>query len=323
MMKDSHELLITGASGFIGSSLVLHAQKSGWRVRTLCRTHQANFEEVQQFVGDVCDVSLVKKACAGATAVVHAAGLAHVFDSTAKDPSCFETVNVAGTANVAKAADENNVTHLVLVSSVSVYGNRNGSICDETTDCKPESAYAVSKRQAELKAVDQFRSGRGALTILRLATVYGEGDRGNVARLIRAIERGRFVWPGSGKNKKSLIYKQDAARACLLAVERPAPGVRIFNVSSEPASMREIVTAICQALECPIPLLRVPLSLVEAVGVLSRAIGDTGQLAQRLQKFVHEDVFDGTKFASEFGFCPAVSLAEGMRREVESLRGRR
>ena len=68
-----------------------------------------------------------------------------------------------------------------------------------------------------------------ALTILRLATLYGEGDPGNVGRLMRKLDRGRFLWIGDGSNRKSLLYKGDAARACMAVAERPASGITISS----------------------------------------------------------------------------------------------
>ena len=59
-----------------------------------------------------------------------------------------------------------------------------------------------------------------ALTILRLATLYGEGDPGNVGRLMRTLDRGRFLWIGDGSNRKSLLYRGDAANACMAVAER-------------------------------------------------------------------------------------------------------
>ena len=68
-----------------------------------------------------------------------------------------------------------------------------------------------------------------ALTILRLATLYGEGDPGNVGRLMRTLDRGRFLWIGDGSNRKSLLYKGDAASARMVTVERPSSGVNVYN----------------------------------------------------------------------------------------------
>jgi UDP-glucose 4-epimerase len=253
------------------------------------------------------------------TALVHAAGLAHVFGPSAKDPTGFNAVNEVGTSNVVDAAMESGVPHIVLVSSVSVYGGYHGAQCDETVPCHPQSPYAISKWRGELRATERIAKGRGSLTILRFATIYGEGDHGNVAKLIGALESGRFIWPGSGLNHKSLIYKDDAARACLRALECPVSGTQILNVSAHPATMREIVSAICQALGIPIPHLGIPQALLKIASAMSRGLGDPGQLSQQLQKFIRDDIYNGSKFETAFDFCPAISLSEGIRREVEFL----
>jgi nucleoside-diphosphate-sugar epimerase len=62
------------------------------------------------------------------------------------------------------------------------------------------------------------------------------------------LDRGRFLWIGDGSNRKSLLYKGDAARACMAVAERPASGVNIYNVSAPACTMREIVDGIADAL---------------------------------------------------------------------------
>ena len=100
-----------------------------------------------------------------------------------------------------------------------------------------------------------------ALTILRLATLYGEGDPGNVGRLMRTLDRGRFLWIGDGSNRESLWYRGDAARACMAVAERPASGINIYNISAPACTMREIVDGIADALgKHPFPV-RVPATL--------------------------------------------------------------
>jgi UDP-glucose 4-epimerase len=316
----SRQLLITGASGFLGSEIVGLARVAGWRVRAFSRNPQKQVENVEIMQGDIADPLVLRKACEGVTAVIHAAGLSHVFGRESRNATRFNAVNEAGTANVVDAAVESGVPHIVLVSSVSVYGNYVGAMCNEIAPCHPHGPYAISKWRGELKARERIARGRGSLTILRFATIYGEGDRGNVAKLINALDRGRFFWPGSGLNHKSLIYKEDAARACLRVLEYPASATEIFNVSAQPATMREIVLAICQALGRPLPRLGIPPALLTTLGAISRAMGDPGQLDQRLQKFTHDDVYDGSRFESAFHFRSAVSLVEGIHREVAFLR---
>ena len=320
MTPSSKQLLVTGGSGFLGSKIVDLALDAGWKVRTLDRDSRTRDARVEMCVGDIADCAILHQACEGVSAVVHAAGLAHVFGPRSRDLAAFCAVNETGTRNVVDAALEADVAHVVLISSVSVYGPHDAAVCDETAPCRPEGPYAVSKWRGELAASERIAKSGAALTILRMATIYGEGDRGNVAKLIAALDRGRFLWPGSGQNHKSLIYRDDAARACLCALEAPAAGIGIFNVSVPAVTMREIVTAICQGLERPVPRLGIPQSFLLAASAIAGALGDPGQLRQRFQKFIRDDVYSGSRFETAYGFHPAVSLAEGMRREVNFMR---
>jgi nucleoside-diphosphate-sugar epimerase len=178
----------------------------------------------------------------------------------------------------------------------------------------------VSKWQAELRAQEAINPQESSLTILRFATMYGEADRGNVGRLIRVVHRGRFLWPGHGTNRKSLIFREDAARACLLALEYERLGVEIYNVSALPVSLREIVTAICDALHMPIPKLGMPQAWLNVALWLAEKLGSQGTLSKTLHKITHDDCYDSSWFNRDYGFCPRISLAEGMKRAVAQLR---
>ena len=312
-------LLVTGSGGFLGSSIVRLAHEAGWQVRGFDHKSCIEIDGVETVVGDICDTSMLRKSCEGVTAIVHAAGLAHIFGPDSNNSALFNAVNEEGTSCLVEAALACCVPHVVLVSSVSVYGDYPGTICDETVPCHPKGSYAISKWRGEIRATMRMAMGSSSLTILRFATIYGEGDRGNVAKLIGALDRRRFIWPGSGHNQKSLIYKEDAARACLHALERPLSGIEVFNVSARPASMREIVSAVCHALGRPIPRLGIPLALLKVVEVLFGKIGDPWQFGHQLQKFLHDDIYDGSRFELAFDFRPSISLSEGMRREVKFL----
>lgn len=313
-------LLVTGSGGFLGSRIVHLAHEAGWQVRGFDRDLRTEIDGVETVVGDICDTKMLRKACEGVTAIVHAAGLAHVFGPESRNSALFNAVNEEGTRCLVEAALTCGVPHVILVSSVSVYGDYSGAICDETVSCDPKGSYAISKWRGEVRAIERMAKGPGSLTILRFATIYGENDRGNVAKLIGVLDRGHFIWPGSGNNQKSLIYREDAARACLHALDHAIPGVDVFNVSARPVMMREIVGAICRALGRPVPRLRIPLSFLKAVGAICGRVGDPGGLNQRLRKFVHDDVYAVGKFETAFDFRPLYSLSEGMRKEVVSLR---
>ncbi|MFH1630184.1 MAG: NAD-dependent epimerase/dehydratase family protein [Pseudomonadota bacterium] len=195
-------------------------------------------------------------------------------------------------------------------------------IYDENTPCNPVGPYALSKYNAELRAIEIARESGMALTILRLATLYGEGDPGNVGRLMRTLDRGRFFWIGDGSNRKSLLYKGDAARACMAVVERSASGINIYNVSAAGCTMRDIVDGLAKALgKKPLPG-RIPAPIAMSAGKVLSCFPDKrlSGLHATIEKWLAEDVYDTSRIESDYGFHAQVDFTEGLKREVKWYR---
>jgi len=240
-------VLVTGANGFLGRVILDQLHMSDLSVWATDLDAACGGSDIV-FESDITRPEELKIALKSATTVIHVAGLAHIFSPDANSVEKFRQINEIGTANVASAAVAAGVAHLIVTSSVSVYSPDTKEPCDENTPCNPIGPYALSKYNAELRAIEIARASGMVLTILRLATLYGEGDPGNVGRLMRTLNRGRFLWIGNGSNRKSLLYKGDAARACVAVAERPASGINIYNVSAPACTMREIVDGIANAL---------------------------------------------------------------------------
>jgi nucleoside-diphosphate-sugar epimerase len=309
--------VVTGASGFLGEGILQCALGEGLSVRALARRAGPARPDVEWRPADIRDPKSLAGLFDGADGVIHAAGLAHVFRNP--DPAAFQSVNEEGTANVAEAAARAGVRHFVQISSVSVYGPHAAAACDETTPCRPEGPYASSKFQAEARATRVAEAAGMGLTVLRLATVYGEGDPGNVARLMRAIDRGRFVWVGRGENRKSLIHRTDAARACLAALRGPRQGGRAYNVSGPPCTMREVVEGLAAALGRRPPRWGVPVPLARGGARLLARLAPFGRarsLPATISRWLADDVYDGLQFMKAFAFATQVGLADGLRQEV-------
>ena len=320
-------ILITGAAGFLGRRVVRCAQAAGVQVRATDRQRDGFPENLDFRPADIRVPETLRGLFEGIDCVMHVAGLAHVFDKSRAAAAPFHEVNALGAECVARAAAKAGVAAMVLVSSVSVYGRHKQPLVDETFPCDPETPYAESKYQAEQLAAAVARTAGMRLIILRLATLYGEGDPGNVARLIRAIDRKRFVWIGDGSNQKSLIYREDAAKACVTAAMSamgPAGEVRTYNVAAPPCTMRQIVETIADALSRRLPTWRVPAAMaVHGSRVASMLMfGRTrlGGLPDTLRKWLAEDTYAGDRFQRAFHFQPEVSLAEGIRREANWFR---
>jgi nucleoside-diphosphate-sugar epimerase len=315
-------VLVTGANGFLGRAIISRLHASDFSVRATDLGAASGTPGVVYQKADITRPEELKAVLENATIVIHVAGLAHIFSSDVNSFEKFRQINEIGTANVASAASAVGIGHFILISSVSVYGPYTQGIYDENTPCSPVEPYALSKYNAELRAIEVARESGIALTILRLATLYGEGDPGNMGRLMRTLDRGRFLWIGNGNNRKSLLYVEDAARACIVVTERPASGINTYNISAPVCTMREIVENISDALgKHPFPV-RVPASLVL---FLSRHLSRIPNrrmmgLHQTVKKWLAEAIYDTRRFEKAYGFQTKTSLAEGLKREVDWYR---
>jgi UDP-glucose 4-epimerase len=305
----------------LGSEVARQATAAGFEVRGAGRRPSA-LADYRSF--DVLDGAALSAAVQGREVVIHAAGRAHVFGGRpSREP--FRLTNEEGTAAVARAAVAAGVRHLVLTSSVAVYGPGPGPPRTEASSCQPEGSYAESKYAGERRASSIVAGTDTVLTILRMATIYGEGDPGNVYRLIRAIDRRRFIWVGNGENAKSLIHRDDAARACLAALGRRGARIEVYNVTAPPVTMRAIVEQIASTLGRRLPPVTIParwaLGLARSAarwGVPPAAAG-----YEAVKKWLAHDVYDGRAFEEATSWRAQVTLSEGIYREVAWYLSRR
>ena len=320
------DVLITGAAGFLGRGIVREAAGAGLCVRAVDLLDSRFDAPVEYSKVNILDAVGLRRAMTGVAAVIHAAGLAHGFGRRRPDREAFRRINEDGTENVAQTAIEAGVPHLVLVSSVSVYGGSPPGGADEATECRPREPYSESKLRVERRAREITDRAGMQLTILRLATLYGEADPGNIGRLMRWIDSGRFLWIGHGLNQKSLLHRDDAARACLLALRALAPGASVFNVSAPPCRVRDIVDGLARFLGRKVPRLHIPqqvaLRLAAQLSFPRRKQGQPTGIQSSLQKWLADDVYLSTRFEQAYRFKPQIGLEEGLQREVAWYRAR-
>lgn len=310
--------LVTGAHGFLGSEIVRILASRGTPVRALVRSSSApQISGIEYTCGDIRDPAAIAAAMRGVHTVIHSAGLAH----TRAPAERFHEVNVTGTENVIQAARSTGISRLVLVSSVSVYGSRPPQLCSEQVSPQPDTPYASSKLHAEELVADAAASGDMSAVILRMATIYGEEDRGNLAQLIRAIIRNRFLPVGDGSNRKTLIYRSDAAEACVRAALATANGCDIYNVGTGSHRMDSIVAAISEHMGKRAPSWHIPGRLAVACAGLLKCVPGLShpaeRLCSRLDKWLAENTYAISKFAAHFELTSHIGLDTGIAREVE------
>lgn len=317
-MSDRLRLLVTGASGFLGTAIVAKAVEAGHVVRGLSR-RKPSTASIEWSVADICEPSQLAPAMRGVDCVIHTAGAAHIFWPTPSDAARMHAINAEGARNVARAAAEAGVRRMVAVSSIKVYGSAHSGPRDEQVACHPDSAYGRTKHQGELWSLEEGERTGMEVVALRMTALYGPGDAGNMSRMIRMVDRGRWIWIGAGKNRKSFTHVSDAADACLLSALTPGLAGP-FNVAVEHRSVREMVAGICQALGVRMPALRVPRGLAlggaRAVAALSFINPKLGALVTQIENLTADDLYPGSSFAGATGFAGQVPFQTGISQEV-------
>jgi len=326
--------LVTGAAGCIGRSMVKRLVSEGCQVNAL-DLDEAGLrklvsenppETIAAFRGSLEDADVLKRASERVGAVFHAAAKVHVVPRNAREEEEFSRLNVVGTENLLRYCAGPDLRAFVFFSTIAVYGSGDGAPFNETTPPHPENAYAKSKLEAEERVRTFFASHPTKPTIFRMSLVYGEGERGNFSRMMRSIDRGRFVMVGDGTTRKSMIYVGDVVNAAWLASTQAAGQGETFVLSDpEPYALRQIAQVLAKHLGRRPPWIRVPVPVLRAGGAVLEVLGRTGGFKPPftrldVDKLLTDTCCDISKVQRLLGFHPLFGLEEGVRRTVEWFR---
>ncbi len=313
-------VVVTGAGGFVGTALVAHFRDRG-RAFVAATRQGAPFESNQaRMIGDLAQASDAEldALLAGATAVVHLAGRAHVTDETAPDPeAAYRLANVEATARLARAAARSGVSRFVLASTVKVNGEstRGGQPFLPGDAPDPHDAYARSKLAAEGALLEAAQRSSMATVVLRLPLLYGPGVKGNFARLVRAVVAGRLLPVGAIRNRRNLLYVGNlvgAVDAALDAVTPPS-GVH-FVADGEAVSTPALVRAIALAWKVQPRIVSVPVPFLRPVGA---ALGKGTAVARLVQSLE----IDTSSFREATGWEPRWSLSAALEQTAAAMPG--
>lgn len=222
-------VLVSGATGFVGQTLLRHLHQAALPVHVLGRP-----------VHDLLLPASLRPACEGIDTVFHLAAYAHVNHAQMRH---LYAVNVAGTQHLLNAAVDAGVRHFVYVSSI---------LADPAYD-QPRTAYGDSKWQAEQLLNEAHAHGKMAVSIVRPVNVYGPGMKGNLMTLLRLIRKGVLPPLPRVDNAFSMIGVEDLCEALIrVAGQVPSPAVSpaapVYVLSDgESYQIKEIERAMRQA----------------------------------------------------------------------------
>lgn len=310
-MTDSY--LVTGASGFVGGSLLREFQRRGMAAVGVGRIPGP---EIAHGVGEINSQTEWRPVLAGVACVLHAAGRAHILRDAAANPLAeFRRVNVEGTRRLALQAAEAGVQRLVFISSIGVNGistDRRGPFTFEDRPA-PIEPYGQSKLEAEL-ALQEIAACTGLeVVIVRPPLVYGPGVRANFLRLMNLVQRGLPLPLGGVNNRRSLVALDNLVDMLICCARHPAAAGEIFPVSdNDDLSTPDLLRSIGAAMGVPVRLVPMPRWLLLQG---ARLIGRRGE-AERLLGSLQVDIRHTREL---LGWEPTISVDEGIRRAVGPL----
>jgi len=320
-LKDC-SVLVTGATGFIGTYLVPALIAEGAIVTVVTRNKSRVPVQWRAKVKILeIDISRTSVKLPHDTEYVfHCAGSVRI-------PEEYESANITATAELIDACKRlKNLRRFIHLSSVGVMGSEIVGVVDETASCYPRNLYEKSKFKAECLAL--HANGEIPVTVLRPSTVFGpyrDAQRDPFMILLRAIKSRRFMLIGNGKSYFNLIYVEDVVNA-LISLGK-TDNIRVEGncyILNDPITWRAFTYFVTNKLGVR-RVRSVPKFILWPIAVFGSAIGILGIrfpiTVIRYKGLTNRTIFDSGKIRKDLGWIPAVGVDKGIHNMLDAYRG--
>ncbi|MDP1683929.1 NAD-dependent epimerase/dehydratase family protein [Hydrogenophaga sp.] len=301
-------VLVTGANGFVGQTMVRHLEAQGHYVIPATRCPSVGSLAVGEIDGNT-DWSVALKGC---QAVVHLAARVHVMDDKDADPlSAFRQVNVEGTVNLAVQAQAADVKRLIFVSSVKIHSEECDTPFDELMTPSPSDAYGMSKWEAEQGLARIAASGDLEYVILRPPLIYGPGVGANFLRLLNAVAHGAPLPFQSINNRRSLLFVGNLCDVIELCLEAPEAKNQTFLISDGGGvSTTQLIRELATGLAVRPRLFSLPPALIKALVSLTGKSKEWQRLSGSLE-------VNDKKIRQSLNWTPPFDFRQGIAQTID------
>lgn len=312
-------ILLTGASGFVGSAVLRTLQERGKPVRPVFRSETSARQSYACGDATVLQTSFDastdwRTAVTDIDTVVHCAARVHVMHDTAEDPLTeFRNSNTYGTINLARQASAAGVRRFIFISSIKVNGERTAPGQPFTAQQAPApiDPYGVSKWEAEQQLRTLSAETGMEVVIIRPVLVYGPSVKANFLNMMKWLDKGVPLPFGAIHNKRSLVALDNLVDLIVTCIHHPRAANQTFLVSDgEDLSTTELLQRMSQALGKRPRLLPVPAWMLETA---AKALGKRS-IAQRLCGSLQVDI---SHTRERLGWTPPVRVDAALRKTAQ------
>ena len=284
-------ILVTGATGFIGQRLVNHLKSEGFSIRAIGRT---SVPGVDTSICDFLDSNIPENVFKDIDVVFHLAGYTHDLESRSGVNDVYQKINVGVTVDLLSLSVKYKIKKFIFVSSVKAGGIPvKGECACEKDQNNPEGVYGKTKREAELKVLEVGRNSNMHVSILRPTLIYGPNVKGNLQLMMSAIEKGWFPPLPEVRNRRSMVHVDDVVRSILLLADSQQANGEIFiTTDGREYSSRNIYETMCRVLDKNIPNWSIPNFLFSTITLINSS------LKYKVDKLLADECYSSEKLKS-------------------------
>lgn len=315
------KVLVTGATGFVGSHLVKRLIDDGHNVRALVRKGRGmkGFDSrIELIYGDITDPSSLDDAVRNADIVYH---LAAMVKEAGVPDSLFYDVNVKGTENLLDASLKHGVKRFIHISTCGVHGDVKNPPATEDSPFNPEDIYQKTKIESE-KLVMSFRKKGLPVVIIRPTGIYGPGDT-RLLKLFKLIKGRKFFMVGDGETLFHLVYIDDLIDALILAGQVPEAEGEAFLIGGEKyLTLNELTRDIAKTFGVHLKNIHLPVFPVRALATVMEFIFKPLRIEpplfrRRVDFFTKNRAFDISKAKRLLGYQPKMDIGNGIKLTID------
>ncbi len=313
------KFIIFGGAGFIGNHFVRMLKNSGAEGIVVADISEIKGPKHEGVVYKYCDVrqKIPSDLISEPDVVVN---LAAVHRTPGHEDHEYFDTNVNGAKNVVDFCERTGSNTLWFTSSISVYGPSEEPQY-ETSELKPESAYGMSKRQAEIIHREWCdKDPKRKLVIARPAVVFGARENGNFTRLAKALKKGFFVFPGRTDTIKGCGYVEDLIGSFFFMQNQPERFILFNYCYPKPYTIKDICDSFVKVAHLHKPLGTIPLSLMVNVAKVFQfldAMGlKNGIHPERMYKLIRSTYIMPNELMKR-GYPYQTDIEEGLRRWLQ------